>query len=478
MRTFFTSLLLLLTVAAFAQPAGWHYAIPITVTNTSASPVSGYQLKLYVDTHTPIAATHMLPTGADIRFDTSCVDTGGHLNYWIDSGMNSTMTKIWVKIDTLAPSASRTIYMLYGNDTASAMSTISIFNGPLSSNDSLNGTGANSGGFLTCQRGVAFRPNEDVLVTQFGKNEPTGSTRYITLFDSSTQAIISQLQVSGAAATPSYSVLPTTLWLAKDTAYVLEIHGEAADGYYFYTTTQFNAHLTYETMLYYNGGDQNTFPNTSLPGYQYGFPDMLFYVRTYAASDPTYVLGSEIAFGPVSATITANPGTTIGIGTSVTFTATVSNGGTPLFQWRKNGVNITGATNSTYITNTLQNNDKISVHVKSVGACATPDTAYSDTLTMHVVNGVALLNGGVKDLALYPNPNDGSFVVHGEITVNDVATFAIMNSIGQVVYTGQLTPVKGEINQKVSIDNLADGIYTIQVKQSGQSTNLKFVVQH
>ena len=63
-----------------------------------------------------------------------------------------------------------------------------------------------------------------------------------------------------------------------------------------------------------------------------------------------------------SVAITSDPsGHTICSGTSVTFTATPTGISSPIYQWRKNGIAITGATASTYTTTDLVNNDAITV---------------------------------------------------------------------------------------------------------------------
>jgi len=69
-------------------------------------------------------------------------------------------------------------------------------------------------------------------------------------------------------------------------------------------------------------------------------------------------------------------------GTSVTFTATLVNGGSsPGYQWKKNGVNISGATNSTY-TYAPANNDAITCELTSNATCISNTTATSNTINI------------------------------------------------------------------------------------------------
>lgn len=83
--------------------------------------------------------------------------------------------------------------------------------------------------------------------------------------------------------------------------------------------------------------------------------------------------------------ISANPGSTICNGSAVTFSSTaVYGGGSPTYQWKKNGINITGATSSTYTTSTASNNDAFKCVVTSSLSCASPGTANSNSITMAV----------------------------------------------------------------------------------------------
>jgi hypothetical protein len=71
-------------------------------------------------------------------------------------------------------------------------------------------------------------------------------------------------------------------------------------------------------------------------------------------------------------------------GQNVTFTANPVNGGSnPLYQWKKNGINI-GTNSITYSSNTLLNGDSISVVLTSNAQCANPATVISNRITMLV----------------------------------------------------------------------------------------------
>ncbi len=85
-----------------------------------------------------------------------------------------------------------------------------------------------------------------------------------------------------------------------------------------------------------------------------------------------------------SVSIAAAPSTVICAGTSVTFSATVVNGGTtPTYQWKLNGSN-DGTNSATYANAALSNGDVITCEVTSNATCAVPTMATSNALTMTV----------------------------------------------------------------------------------------------
>ncbi|WP_207917089.1 T9SS type A sorting domain-containing protein [Flavobacterium hiemivividum] len=79
--------------------------------------------------------------------------------------------------------------------------------------------------------------------------------------------------------------------------------------------------------------------------------------------------------------------TSICSGTSVTFTATPTNGGSaPSYQW-KNGATLVGTNSPTYTTTTLASNAAISVVMTSNAICPSPSTATSNNIVMNVFTG-------------------------------------------------------------------------------------------
>ncbi len=100
----------------------WQYRKPITINNSSGGALTDYQVQVTIDTETPIGEGKMQSNGADIRF-TQLID-GTTLSYWIQSGINTDSTEIWVKVPTI-PTGSSDIYIYYGNSGASAVSSLS-----------------------------------------------------------------------------------------------------------------------------------------------------------------------------------------------------------------------------------------------------------------------------------------------------------------------------------------------------------------
>ncbi|HOY32114.1 MAG TPA: hypothetical protein PKW80_09565 [Bacteroidales bacterium] len=107
--------------------------------------------------------------------------------------------------------------------------------------------------------------------------------------------------------------------------------------------------------------------------------------------DVTPVVSPEINIS------TAN--TSICSGQSVTFGSSTTGGGTnPVYQWKKNGANISGATTDSYTTNAIVNNDVFTCTMISDAPCVSPALVTSNSLTMTVSNNA------VSDITITATP--------------------------------------------------------------------------
>jgi hypothetical protein len=98
---------------------GFPYRKPITISN-SGSALTDYQVSVTLDTASLISAGKMRSGCGDIRFTDS--DGTTQLNYWLESGCNTASTKIWVKVPSIPASSTKTIYVYYGNPSATSLS--------------------------------------------------------------------------------------------------------------------------------------------------------------------------------------------------------------------------------------------------------------------------------------------------------------------------------------------------------------------
>lgn len=105
-----------------------------------------------------------------------------------------------------------------------------------------------------------------------------------------------------------------------------------------------------------------------------------------AGTDTSNTVTMDIIYSlPVGVTLTPS-GNNICKGTSVTFTAGVTNGGSPNYEFFVNGTSVQNSTLYYYSSSTLNNNDSVWVVVTSDIICATNNPATSDKVYMTVAD--------------------------------------------------------------------------------------------
>ena len=162
--------------------------------------------------------------------------------------------------------------------------------------------------------------------------------------------------------------------------------------------------------------------------------------------------------------ISVAPSATIYAGQSVTFTATYSNGGSaPVFQWKKGGVAISGATNSGYTSTSLSNNDVISITMTSNASCVTTAQVSSNAITM-TVNANPAFDTHVS------GPTSVS-------TDETAVTYSVTNQPG-MTYTWSVptdaTIVSGQGTSSIVVDfgSLSGNITLVETNPAGQTSTI------
>ncbi len=136
----------------------------------------------------------------------------------------------------------------------------------------------------------------------------------------------------------------------------------------------------------YSGVTSNTLTLTNTTSNETGSYDVV----VTGACSPTAVSNAVT----VSVTPSVTPSVTITStdvdntfcpGTSVVYTANLSNGGlSPTYQWKNKGVAIKNEMGNTFTTTSLVNNDQISVEISSNATCKTTANVTSNALTVSV----------------------------------------------------------------------------------------------
>lgn len=172
--------------------------------------------------------------------------------------------------------------------------------------------------------------------------------------------------------------------------------------------------------------------------------------------------------------ITANPGAIGRAGAPVTYTATVTNGGTtPVYQWKKNRVAV-GTNSNAYTNNAWAVNDTVTCTVISNSPCANPDTVVSNLIVMKAATGVGQVNGSGNNISIYPNPNNGSFTLVGTINGNN-AVIEVVSMVGQAVYREVIPIGSGNIKQQVNLPaSIANGTYLLRLNTNSGTDILRF----
>ncbi len=86
--------------------------------------------------------------------------------------------------------------------------------------------------------------------------------------------------------------------------------------------------------------------------------------------------------------------------------------------------------------------------------------------SMSKVISIERKDSGLKLNAVYPNPNDGNFVVNLTSMPNEDGKIILVNTLGVKVFTKELSAQGGNIIEKINVSHLPTGVYTLLLEQN------------
>lgn len=138
------------------------------------------------------------------------------------------------------------------------------------------------------------------------------------------------------------------------------------------------------------------------------------------------------------------------------------------YQWVKNGVVIPGATNYNYVSNDFSIWDSVYCIANVSGTCS------------GIVTSNPLVIQTFHSMTLYPNPNNGHFIINGNNydANGELVNMRIYNSIGKLVY--EKSEAFNAITFYTDVDlgrDLPPGVYMLKMSYSLDNLSFVFVIK-
>ena len=117
--------------------------------------------------------------------------------------------------------------------------------------------------------------------------------------------------------------------------------------------------------------------------------------------------------------------------------------------------------------------------VVEVIVTATDDSSESvaDTFEIEVKSYVGIGNPleGLE-ISLYPNPNNGRFVIESDVFELKDVVLEIFNERGQLIWNRNIKDEIGTLRESVELGNAADGLYLLRLRTKSGMINKRFVI--
>ncbi len=105
--------------------------------------------------------------------------------------------------------------------------------------------------------------------------------------------------------------------------------------------------------------------------------------------------------------------------------------------------------------------------------------SIADTFNIEVISYVGISNSlDGLEIKLYPNPNNGRFVIESDMFELKDVVLEIFNEKGQLIWNREIRNEIGTLHESVDLDNAADGLYLLRVRNRTGRINKRFVISY
>jgi hypothetical protein len=82
----------------------------------------------------------------------------------------------------------------------------------------------------------------------------------------------------------------------------------------------------------------------------------------------------------------------------------------------------------------------------------------------------------VEELDVYPNPASATINVSGTLNVTGAVQIRMVNAVGQVVYSKELTTQSNNLSEAINVQNLSAGVYMLEIASNEARSSRRVVV--
>ncbi len=115
-------------------------------------------------------------------------------------------------------------------------------------------------------------------------------------------------------------------------------------------------------------------------------------------------------------------------------------------------------------------------HILQITSLTSNSTCNNQTIFELKIDKHENNNIEISQLKVFPNPNNGEFLLNFDSNLNGVTHIAINNLLGEIVYSNDITAIKGRNVKQLNLVNISNGVYILKIQSNNGFQFIKMIV--